>query len=295
MLSILIPVYNFDVRHLVSQLDRQCNEAKIDYEIICLDDGSDEGFRKINKQLPESNNINYYELGYNSGRSAIRNKLADLARFENLLFMDCDSDVISDSYIKKYIQKADNCEVIYGGRTYTASPPADRSRFFRWKYGKKREQIPAYLRKENPYIFFLTNNFLIKKEIFLSIRLNEDLKGYGHEDTLLAYEFKNKSIHILHIDNPLCHIGLETAEEFLIKTKQGIENLKLLMKKYAYAVEEIKLVKVYKRINLPLIKHLIKWPLKLFHKAIYKNLCGSNPDLLLFDFYKLYLILNEEE
>ena len=40
MLSILIPTYNYDITHLVYELHKQASEAEIDFEIICLDDGS---------------------------------------------------------------------------------------------------------------------------------------------------------------------------------------------------------------------------------------------------------------
>ncbi|MBK9490088.1 MAG: hypothetical protein IPO07_15930 [Haliscomenobacter sp.] len=38
MLSILIPIYNYDVRHLVGELQRQAEELSLTYEICLLDD-----------------------------------------------------------------------------------------------------------------------------------------------------------------------------------------------------------------------------------------------------------------
>ena len=40
MLSILIPTYNYNVYPLVSELQRQCLESKIEFEILCQDDAS---------------------------------------------------------------------------------------------------------------------------------------------------------------------------------------------------------------------------------------------------------------
>lgn len=40
MLSILIPTYNYNVVPLVLELQKQCLEYKIHFEIIVFDDGS---------------------------------------------------------------------------------------------------------------------------------------------------------------------------------------------------------------------------------------------------------------
>ena len=50
MLSILIPVYNFDIIAFVTELHRLCEQEKIPFEIILLDDASDEKFKiKVHK------------------------------------------------------------------------------------------------------------------------------------------------------------------------------------------------------------------------------------------------------
>ncbi len=51
MLSILIPVYNYDVRKLVYDLHRQVTGAAVSFEMILLDDGSQQTFIDMNRQL----------------------------------------------------------------------------------------------------------------------------------------------------------------------------------------------------------------------------------------------------
>lgn len=103
MLSILIPIFNFDVRPLVSDLHGQCEAAGIGYEILCFDDGSTPEFKQKNKEIWKRPNVIYREMPKNLGRSAIRNALGKAARFEYLLFMDCDSRVVSPDFIQKYL------------------------------------------------------------------------------------------------------------------------------------------------------------------------------------------------
>jgi hypothetical protein len=49
---------------------------------------------------------------------------------------------------------------------------------------------------------------------------SEDLKTYGHEDTLLGYDLFRNGIEIFHIDNPVEHTGLEDSSVLLRKPKQ---------------------------------------------------------------------------
>ena len=86
-------------------------------------------------------------------------------------------------------------------------------------------------RNKHPHAGFSTFNVLIERSVFSKIRFNEELKQYGHEDTLLGYQLKKAGIDILHIDNGLMHEGLESNRDFLNKTKLGIENLSKLYDK----------------------------------------------------------------
>jgi glycosyltransferase involved in cell wall biosynthesis len=51
MLSILIPIYNYNAYPLVKELHSQCLEATIDFEILCQDDFS------VNIQQKEINTL----------------------------------------------------------------------------------------------------------------------------------------------------------------------------------------------------------------------------------------------
>jgi len=65
----------------------------------------------------------------------------------------------------------------------------------------------AVERNKHPHRGFSTFNVLFEKSVFSKIRFNEELKQYGHEDTLLGFQLKKAGIDILHIDNGLMHEG----------------------------------------------------------------------------------------
>ena len=295
MLSICIPVYNYDVGSLVKDLHFQAKEAGYPFEMILMDDASDETFREINKSI-ELENVRYIQLNENIGRAKIRNRLAEEAKFSFLLFMDCDSAVASRLYIGNYIRVIDSWTVCCGGRIYEGKKPAD-STYLRWKYGVERECASVSERNKNPNSGFQTNNFLIHKSIFEKVKFNEDLIGYGNEDTLFGLELLEQKVIIQHIDNPLIHTGLESASDFLEKTENGIENLHrvelLLREKYPKYINHSRLM----RTKLFLQKlHLLGCVSKLFSmmkRLMKNNLLSKNPSLMIFDLYRLGLLCRE--
>jgi len=284
MLSILVPIFNFDVRNFVEDLSNQSKAANIVFEIICFDDGSSDHFKEINKSISAIEGVNYQELPSNIGRSKIRNALAKAAIHGNLLFVDCDSHIPNKDYIRSYHSRFDNYDLVYGGRTYQSTKPENGAELLRWKYGIRREQVHAKSRSQKPFKSFMTNNFIVRKSVYDQIRMNEDIKGYGHEDTAFAMELKKNNFKIEHIDNPLDHTGLETAEDFLEKTINGMKNLAQLIDLGAVD-EDIKIIAFYKKLR-PL-KWFILPCLVALRSTFKNNLLGSNPSLKMLDGYKL--------
>ncbi|MFZ1751240.1 MAG: glycosyltransferase, partial [Saprospiraceae bacterium] len=228
MLSIVIPIFNQDVRKLVYTLTKQCQKLNINYQILCFDDGSTSKFRVINQELASHININYTELQENLGRSKIRNWLGQSAYFEYILFLDGDSTVRSKDFIKNYLKHLPTEGVIYGGRKYQDKKPRSKKKILHWKYGVSRESLSSKKRKKDPYLNFQSNNFIIPQSIFDQHHFDEKINGYGYEDLLYASELEQKNIPIIHIDNPIIHDGLEINTIFLEKNENAIKNLAIL-------------------------------------------------------------------
>ncbi len=287
MLSILIPIFNYDVSRLVSDLKKQADAFEKPYEIICFDDCSKEEIKKLNRPLSDLSNVKLKELTEKSGRAKIRNQLAAEASFKYLLFLDCDLQIDKPDFIQHYINKASKGTVVCGGIAYADEKPQD-STFLRWHYGIKRESISAKERNLHPYKSFLSSNFLIDKETFQEIRFNEKISGYGHEDTLFGFELKIREIPVLHIDNAVVHIGLDDAPTFLAKSEQALKNLHALYVQHIPGLnEEVKILKWHKKLKSMGLEKLISFFFSILKGAILQNLYAQNPSLKLFDFYKL--------
>lgn len=289
MLSIVIPVYNFDVRKLVIDLNDQCKTAGITYEIIVVDDASEDGIKNINSKIKTLSSVNYKELEKNVGRARIRNLLASMASHSYLLFLDCDASVPA-GFIQRYASSFPEVEsVICGGRTY-GNRPAEDSYMLHWKYGKEKESMDVETRKKNGYKSFMTNNFAISRSVFTKVSFEENIKTYGHEDTLFGIELEKNRIPVFHIDNPVMHIGLEPNDRFLKKSREAVKNLLKIHKKEGVQ-ENITLLKWLDILEKNHLNRLAFIGLRLFKKQITANLYGNRPSLRLFAFYKLaYLV-----
>lgn len=292
MLSILIPLFNYDPFFLIAELIKQAEKLDIDYEVVVLDDASDKEYEKIYREKLSGNKLKLIHNKLNLGRAQSRNYLGEISKYDNLLFIDCDSSILSDNFLKAYISQLDDYEVICGGTAYQEIPPVEAF-LLRWKYGQKRETLSANIRTKFPSRSFSSFNFMIKKELFIKIGFDKSIIEYGHEDTIFGIQLRNNKINIKHIDNPIIHNGLENSEIFISKSLCAINNLYSLYFNHSLAAElanNVKIIKWYNRIRISGFRLVFSFAYNVFGKAIEKNLGGPNPILFLFDLYKLFYL-----
>ncbi len=289
MISICIPVYNFNITSLISELSEQINSLSIPCEIIVIDDASAK-FKAINKSVCK--NHTYIELSENVGRAKIRNLFLKYAQYDYLLFLDCDALIKIPSFLSKYAEIIkENPSVVCGGRVYDSNPP-ERGYRLRWKYGILRESQPYSVRRKFPNRSFMTNNFLIRKNILGKIKFDERIAQYGHEDTLFGYALKKSNIIITHIDNPILNGDVELNNEYLNKTREGIINLIHILKFKEYdndLINDIALLRFYQKIKI--LRGIIRLSFLVFKPLTIFLLSKGYVHLYLFDYYKLGILI----
>ncbi len=289
MISVLIPVYNFSVAELVSSLQVQLQILDHAWEIRCYDDGSSAFYRIQNKPIADLNGVIYQELPTNIGRSAIRNLLARDAIYEYCLFLDNDSGVVKDDFMACYLSHLPNPGLLYGGRIYEDQKPEKQEYLLHWTYGSLRESQKVQVRAKEPYHSFMSNNFCVPTVVINNIGFDEQIAQYGHEDTLWGLELQSRGIAITHLDNPIVHLGLETADEFLEKQIRAIQNLGIIREKYPEF--STKLLMTNDLLSKCRLRGLCHICLKIILPYIEKNLNGPNPSMRALDLWKLYQLL----
>lgn len=298
-ISILIPVNDFDIVALVHNMRDGIERVQEFGEILIGDDGSSEEYRKKYQSLA-GDKVKIITSEKNIGRASIRNRMILEARGDYLLFIDADTMLrgTAESFLLKWLEHIDSGRVICGGILYQDTPPGDPDKFLRWKYGRVKEQRKAADRNKHPHASFSTFNVLIDKTIFSKFRFYEELKKYGHEDTLFSYQLKKAGIDVLHIDNGLVHEGLETNKEYLAKTKQSIENLSRLYdnvtdkRTFSSTVKLLRLFWVVKTLNLT---RILAGLFIRYRERMEIRLDSSKTSLTLFKLYKLSMFCTYRE
>ncbi|UZO80825.1 glycosyltransferase [Aquimarina sp. ERC-38] len=296
MLSILIPVYNYNCVALVKELQKQAVETSIPFEIIVGDDGSNL-FTKENKEINNLKFCTFIENPNNIGRSALRNKLAKLAQYSYLLFLDADTFPVYKTFITNYLKSiTPKTEVISGGLQYDKAYTPKDHEILRYTFGMHREEIPLEVREKKPYATFLSSNFLIAKKLFNTVSFNSTIPNLACEDIVFAMDLKKKAIELKHTDNPVFHNGLETNAIFLQKSIDSLRSRKYMVQKGLLDPNLTKITSLANQLEKFCISGMIKIVYRLFKSTLKRNILSKNPSLKFFDFYRLgyYLSDNEE-
>ncbi|WP_116106927.1 glycosyltransferase family 2 protein [Lewinella sp. IMCC34191] len=225
MLSVCIPVFNYNVLPLINEVLRQANSVDKDVEILVYDTSEDQ-YLAQNQAIGQLPLTRYVRHSCTVSREALRNVMAREAAGEYLLMLD-DDCWPDTNFLANYVQRLP-AVVMVGGTRYADKRPQDPELFLHWHYGRRRE-ASAPARRRNR--FFQSNNFVVRKDILLAHPFPES-EALGHSDTLWGQLLVPANITIQYVDNPVIHLGLMKNRDFLAKQKREVESLRLLRKQY---------------------------------------------------------------
>lgn len=313
LLSILLPLYNGVPMRLITALHTAAEMllAPAEWEICCLDDHSphEEAWRAwLHAPLSRSAQIRSTRAEQNLGRSRARNRLAQQAQGRWLLFLDGDMGFDVDeeqaqatAFLRAYLEAIAQCEsenlprVICGGHRYTRHAPSDENLHLHWLYGSQREVRALAARQLLGGSGFTSSNFCAPRSVLLALPFDEQIRGYGHEDTLWGEAAKGQHIHFLHIDNPLLHEGIERAEVFLQKSLQAVDNL-LTLHRNGYPMQRLH-IRIFRtalwlrRWRLAWLMRLIFWLFAARWRSHLLHTPQERLSLRRFDLYRLGYLL----
>ena len=281
-LSILIPTFNDSCITLVKDLCRQAEQENglSNYEIVVADDAStatsaiDE-----NQTIRSLPHCRLLTQPYNRGRAAIRNILAEHAQYRWILFIDADSAVISDHFLRRYLES--EAEVACGGYR-VAKGAAGNLRYMYEQKNARQQSLDE--RKRHPSKNFKSSNFLISKQLFKEFSFDTRFKHYGYEDVLFGKRLSENGIRIEHINAPVGFHFFEPNDRFVQKTEESLRTLHTFrsdLKGYSRLADTADRLKQFR------IDKLVSNLLHPFMPKLRRQLCGPAPSLLVFKLYKL--------
>ncbi|MBT8257168.1 MAG: glycosyltransferase [Bacteroidia bacterium] len=291
MISVLIPVYNFDVNSLVGLVHNQLSSCAIPFEILVMDDKSDTEFTISNSKINELHHTRYLVSETNHGRLKTRVLLSEEAQYEWLLFMDADTLPKSERFIENYLDAInDNTETIFGGFAYYDKAPENKH-LLRWKYGKKHEVSDASDRNKKPYKLIISANFMIKKTVLKNLDLKFSVAQYGY-DSYFGSRLKSEGIQVNHINNEVYHLGLEENWKYLEKKEQAAESLLHFYKNNLIQDHQNSLLSLFVFLKKLQLHHLFAACYKSFGERMRSNLTGNNPSIALLQLYRISYLCN---
>lgn len=203
MISFIIPTYN-RAHTLAFSIESILNQTNPNWELIIVDDGSQDETKKIIEVFLKDTRINYF-YQRNQGVSVARNQGAQMAKGEYLIFLDSD-DVVATSLIQTLIENSYiNFDLIS------------------WQLDKITDNKREIVKPTNlGYIYnYRTANFLAggvcyKKDIFLKV------EGYDHH--LKFGENYELGLRICHLKKLNISILNKVLSSYFIKTSRRTSN-----------------------------------------------------------------------
>lgn len=185
LISIIIPVYNAK-QYIKRCLDSILNQGFSNYEIILIDDGSNDGSELIVDQYRNKNIIVIHEI--NKGPAFARNSGLSYATGKYVWFIDADDEIEQDSLeIMNKILEMEEADIL----------------FFNYRLITNTEEIVSIRYKSDYYVggnlipfrsYLIRNSFaklttccmqLYKREMISDLKFYSD-KEVGYEDTIFC-------------------------------------------------------------------------------------------------------------
>ena len=256
LMSVLIPFLRDDPCDLLACLDGEAAALKGRVEIVLLDDGSADPTltqsitsRVMGMQLP----VRLITLATNVGRSIGRNRLAEQARGQSLLFLDSDMRPDLPDFLQVWLALVmdRNPAVAFGGFSLLQAPTDPRFAVHR-AMAARSDCLDHHTRALDPEKHVYTSNLLVRRDVFDTEGFDPDFAGWGWEDVEWAMRVSRKH-PVLHPDIPATHMGLDTPGALAAKYEQSAPNFARVLARhpdFVTAYPSYRIARILKRLPL---------------------------------------------
>lgn len=234
-LSVLTPFYRYDPSALLARLAG----APQGVEFILIDDGSASATLTADV-IASAERLNapvrLIIWGKNGGRAAARNRMIAEARGEHVLFLDADMIPDSTRFLSIWLGVLSTQRPLaaFGGLSVRHAARAKETALHHNLFSRS-DCAPAHVRAAAPAQSTASANLAVRRDFLASHPFDAGFTGWGFEDTDWALTVSHRA-HILQVDNPATHAGLDDADTLMRKSAEAGPNFARLARKHPKAV-----------------------------------------------------------
>lgn len=215
MISVIIPVYNVE-NTLMRCVDSILNQSYKDFELILIDDGSNDNSSRIcDKYEKEDSRVRVIHKETNEGVSSARNMGLDVAEGTYITFVDSD-DYVETEYLQELIEAFQNGKVDVVYMEYNRITASDEKNTYSLPT-LKNVFIDDLVKLSETDMFGYTWIKAIRKEFIGDIRFNETLDLY--EDEVFTCELFAKKGSIAKVNKPIYNY-VQSAGSLVYRTRK---------------------------------------------------------------------------
>lgn len=277
-ISVIIPIYNAE-KYLIECLESVLKQTFREYEIICIDDGSNDGSKEIvTKYVDEYDFIKMICHEKNRGLSVARNTGLKNSIGKYVFFLDSDDMIIPETLEELYqCAEQNDLDNIYFNMKRIYEPEMEHMRdkqrleysdyedvyngqeMFCHFAAEKKMKIEAWRQ-------FYRKDFLIENEIYF-------YEGILHEDNLFSFLCAMKAQRVMNINK----------EYYIYRQHSG--TIMSTMSEYKMKSVYIILLEIFRYWNNSIfpdsVNHAISYYFEALYSAFiyYKNLCQDYRNL----------------
>ena len=125
-----------------------------------------------------------------------------------------------------------------------------------------------------------------KKDLIIEVFSKIKNVSYGN-DYVFGSILKKNNIDVLHTNNPVIIKSIDENSIFIKKTHKALANILNSYKKGEIQKHSISILKAYRILDSLFMKNIFVNLTNIFKGKLEKNLYKENPNLFLFDLYRL--------
>ena len=142
------------------------------------------------------------------------------------------------------------------------------------------------IRNKNPHKYISSRNFMCKRNVLIDVLSSINTVSYGN-DYIFGSLIKKMRIDVKHIDNPVLIDNIDDNQIFIKKTHHALDNLLSSYNNKIIKKHSISILKAYIILDNILMKKIFVKITDLFKNLLNRNLHSKDPNLFLFDLYRL--------